>query len=113
MTDYTTRLEDEREELRARIASLRAEVGSIMESASSTTGDDEHDPEGSTIGFERAQAQALLEQAEDHLAAVEAALKRVADGTYGTCVECGGQIAPARLEARPEAARCITCASRR
>jgi RNA polymerase-binding transcription factor DksA len=113
MTDYATRLEDERDELRARIAALRGEMGSIMESASSSNGDDEHDPEGSTIGFERAQAQALLEQAEDHLAAVEAALKRVADGTYGTCVACGEQIAPARLEARPEAARCITCASRR
>jgi len=39
------------------------------------------------------------------------ALDRIADGTYGTCVGCGEAIAPGRLEARPEAALCIACAS--
>jgi RNA polymerase-binding transcription factor DksA len=41
---------------------------------------------------------------------VKRALARIADGTYGECVRCGGDIAPARLEARPEAALCIDCA---
>jgi DnaK suppressor protein len=113
MTDPTTRLEQEREEIAHRLASLRGDVDSIVDSVSSTTGDDEHDPEGVTIGFERAQAEALVEQAQAHLAEVNAALKRIAHGTYATCVRCGKPIAPERLEARPEAAQCITCASRR
>jgi RNA polymerase-binding transcription factor len=96
----------------ARIAALSGDVASIVDSASSTTGDDEHDPEGATIGFERAQAQALRAQAVAHLEAIEDALDRLAAGSYGVCVVCGRPIGAARLEARPEAARCIVCASR-
>jgi RNA polymerase-binding protein DksA len=44
------------------------------------------------------------------IASVKRALARIEDGTYGECVRCGGDIAPARLEARPEAALCIDCA---
>ena len=44
------------------------------------------------------------------IASVKRALGRIADGTYGECVRCGGEIAPQRLEARPEAALCIDCA---
>jgi DnaK suppressor protein len=45
----------------------------------------------------------------DALEAVEAALQRIAEGRYGRCIDCGLQIAPARLQATPEAARCIHC----
>lgn len=44
------------------------------------------------------------------IASVKRALARIADGIYGECVRCGEDIAPARLEARPEAALCIDCA---
>lgn len=44
------------------------------------------------------------------IASVKRALGRIADGSYGECVRCGEVIAPARLEARPEAALCIDCA---
>ena len=44
------------------------------------------------------------------IASVKRALGRIADGSYGECVRCGEEIAPARLEARPEAALCIDCA---
>ncbi|MCL6699133.1 TraR/DksA family transcriptional regulator [Sphingomonas sp. NSE70-1] len=44
------------------------------------------------------------------IASIKRALARIEDGTYGECVRCGGEIAPARLEARPEAALCIDCA---
>jgi RNA polymerase-binding transcription factor DksA len=44
------------------------------------------------------------------IASTRRALDRIEDGTYGECVRCGGDIAPARLEARPEAALCIDCA---
>jgi RNA polymerase-binding transcription factor DksA len=44
------------------------------------------------------------------IASVKRALARIEDGVYGECVRCGGEIAEARLEARPEAALCIDCA---
>lgn len=44
------------------------------------------------------------------IASVKRALARIEDGTYGECVRCGADIAPGRLEARPEAALCINCA---
>ena len=44
------------------------------------------------------------------IASIKRALGRIEDGTYGECVRCGGDISPARLEARPEAALCIDCA---
>lgn len=44
------------------------------------------------------------------IASVKRALARIEDGIYGECVRCGEDIAPARLEARPEAALCIDCA---
>ena len=52
---------------------------------------------------------AVLEAAADQRAQVQAALQRIEDGTYGTCIDCGGQISDARLQVRPEAARCIEC----
>ena len=77
-----------------------------------TNADDEHDPEGATIAFERAQLAALRRQAADHLAEVGAALGRLDGGTYGYCAGCGEPIAAARLEARPTARTCVTCAPR-
>lgn len=55
------------------------------------------------------EAQAALVARE--IASVNRALLRIENGTYGECVRCGDAIAPKRLEARPEAALCISCAS--
>jgi RNA polymerase-binding transcription factor len=85
----------------------------VLDSASSTTGDDEHDPEGATIGFERAQAQALLDAAVRRLAELDAARAREAAGSYGACAVCGKPIGAERLAARPGTDRCIDCARSR
>ena len=77
-----------------------------------TNADDEHDPEGATIAFERSQLGALVRQARLHLDEVDAALARLDAGTYGTCEACGDPIGEGRLEARPAARTCIRCASR-
>jgi DnaK suppressor protein len=61
--------------------------------------------------FEQQRDLALRERAEQHLALVEAALERLDEGSYGTCLRCGKPIAPERLEALPWAAHCITCQS--
>ena len=75
-----------------------------------TNADDEHDPEGATIAFERSQLGALVRQARAHLAEIDAAEDRLAAGSYGTCEGCGSAIGDARLEARPVARTCIRCA---
>ena len=82
----------------------------MVAASADSNADDEHDPEGATIAFERSQVSALIQQSEQHLAEVEAALGRVADGTYGTCLRCGRPIPAARLEARPVARTCVPCA---
>ena len=60
--------------------------------------------------FEQQRDLALRERSRGELEKVEAALKRLDDGTYGSCVSCGNQIAPERLEAIPWAPVCIDCA---
>lgn len=57
---------------------------------------------------ESLEGQAILVARE--IASVKRALGRIEDGTYGECVRCGEDIAPGRLEARPEASLCINCA---
>ena len=81
-----------------------------MAASRASNADDEHDPEGATIAFERQQVAALLAQARQRLADVDDALARAATGDYGTCESCGRPIAPERLAARPAARTCIDCA---
>ncbi len=95
----------------ARIAALQRNVAAIVEAASFTSTDDEHDPEGATIAYERSQAGALLAASVDHLADVDHALARIDEGDYGRCERCGRAIAQARLLARPAARTCIDCAA--
>ncbi len=95
----------------ARIAALTREFDGIVESAALGATDDEHDPEGATIAFERAQIASLLEQARDHLTDLDQAIRRIEAGTYGRCETCGQPIAAERLAARPTAHTCIRCAA--
>jgi len=57
----------------------------------------------------REAGAATLDTLARELEAVEAALKRIADGTYGICMDCEEPIAPRRLEVVPHAARCVRC----
>jgi DnaK suppressor protein len=57
----------------------------------------------------RARRMSLLDQLEDRLAEVKKALKRIDEGTYGICTNCGKTILPERLEALPYAELCIDC----
>jgi RNA polymerase-binding transcription factor DksA len=113
MADARQRVLDDLAENGARIAGLEAEHARIVEASESSNADDEHDPEGPTIAFERQQVATLLEQARRTRADLQHALVRLEDGSYGVCERCGGPIAPERLEARPNARTCIACASGR
>jgi DnaK suppressor protein len=59
--------------------------------------------------FEQERELAMRERANLHLQVVDAALARLDDGSYGTCVRCGRPIAGERLEVLPWAAHCIEC----
>lgn len=106
-------LDAEHVQTSARISALDRDFTSIVEANRHGATDDEHDPEGSTIAFERSQTTALLAAAQRHLGEVEAALARIDDGEYGRCEGCGEPIAVERLQARPAARTCISCASHR
>jgi DnaK suppressor protein len=109
--DAARALEDDRRLTLQRLAGLTEDHDGVVAASRDTNADDEHDPEGATIAFERSQVGALIKQAREHLAEIDAALERVSAGTYGRCERCDDPIAPGRLEARPTARRCIGCAS--
>ena len=111
-TDARSRLEDLRTQTLERLAALQSEHRAVVDASRDSNADDEHDPEGATIAFERAQVDALARDAEARLRSVDDALARLDDGTYGTCTRCGEPIAAGRLEARPTATTCVACAGR-
>jgi DnaK suppressor protein len=59
------------------------------------------------------RAEAILEAAKARRTLVIDALRRLEDGSYGLCVDCGGGVPEGRLEAKPEAARCVKCQAKR
>jgi RNA polymerase-binding transcription factor len=101
------RLGEERREVRARLADLTKDLDSIFAASADSNADDEHDPEGQTIAYERSQLSTLIQGAEAHLLAIEAATLRLRQGSYGICEVCGQPIPEARLEARPTARTCV------
>ncbi|TDP92003.1 TraR/DksA family transcriptional regulator [Labedaea rhizosphaerae] len=92
------------------IEALGGRWQAIVDASALAADDDEHDPEGATVAFERAQVGSTLVAAQAELAELDTAAARIADGTYWTCTACGGPIAQDRLEARPMARTCIACA---
>lgn len=106
------RLRGERDEVRARLASMTTDLESLFAASVDSNADDEHDPEGQTIAYERSQIEALIQGARDHLAGIEAGLLRLEQGSYGICEVCHQPIPAARLDARPTAQTCIQHATR-
>ena len=106
----TDPLGEERAAALAQIEALTREFDEVVAASKASNADDEHDPEGATIAFERQQVVALLDQARRRLADVEAAVRNVEAGTYGICETCGRPIGAERLAARPAARTCIDCA---
>ncbi len=111
--DPRVALQAAREQVLVRLAGLERDFASFVEAAVSANADDEHDPEGATIAFERQHVATLIADAQTQLEQIDAALARVDDGSYGICASCGRPIAAARLAARPTATTCIECAGGR
>ena len=100
-----------RDETAAEVATLERDLEALFEASRSSNADDEHDPEGSTIAFERAQLTAVLTAARRRVTDLTDALDRLATGGYGICESCGEPIPAERLAARPAARTCVACAS--
>ena len=96
----TARLEEMLAELDRSIATLKGESPERRGSDAGTGLCDADRVEASLEAMARQRAEVL------------AALERAAEGTYGRCVDCGGWVPEGRLEARPEAARCVACQSK-
>ena len=95
------------------VTALEAQLASLVAAAEDSNLDDEHDPEGHTIGFERAQLTTLLDAARARLAETDAALARRDAGGYGACERCGAPIGAERLAALPATRVCVSCAASR
>jgi DnaK suppressor protein len=103
------RLEEMRGELDKSIMVLQGEQPAEREGS-----DSPQDPaDAGTNLSENDRTQAVLTAAKAQLSAVTAALQRIEHGTYGTCADCGSPIPEGRLDARPEASRCVKCQARR
>lgn len=109
MTDSRQQLLTQLAAATAHIASLELDHARIVEASESSNADDEHDPEGATIAYERQLLLALLERSRRTRDDVEAALLRLDGSTYGRCQVCGQAIPAARLEVRPHARTCVGC----
>jgi len=101
-------LEEERRRVVDAIEYLHKEnPGSIEDETEDQTQDNLADTATATLDRE---IDCTLEENSEHvLEAIEAALKRIEDGTYGTCVNCGKPITEERLAAIPWATHCIDC----
>ena len=92
------------------LAQLRAQRGGKIGRAEAAAEAREHQSDDwAQADAERDLAFALEERESAELVAIDEALQRIADGSYGLCVDCGVSIATARLHANPTALRCVGC----
>jgi RNA polymerase-binding protein DksA len=104
---FRRELEIERERLRSTREGVDHEGSLSEESGDLASGMGDHLADTATETFMRELDSGLEENADHLLAAVDAALARIADGTYGICEVCGKPIDEERLEAVPYATLCI------
>jgi len=105
MKDYTAlgkKLETRRTELQDRLERLKKDV---TREHSSDWPDQAQERENDEV------LDKLGDGTQQELLDIDAALKRLKAGTYGTCIECGCEIPLARLQVKPEAATCVKCAA--
>lgn len=105
-------LDRARAEAANRVAEIEATVASLVRSRGDDT-DDEHDPDGAPLSWERALHAGIADTARAHLAEIDTAIARLRKGWDGSCEVCGKPITRERLAVRPSARHCVRCAPRR
>ena len=104
---------EERKRVEHALASLRDQhSGTLDDEVEETAASDNHMAETATATLGREIDYTLGENSGQVLADIDSALKRINDGSYGTCVSCGQEIPIPRLEAYPTASLCIDCKRR-
>ena len=102
------RLEEERTRLQGiRDGIQREQDEAVSETAGELSSFDQHPGDSGTETFEMEKNVSLLEQVDDELLEIEAAVQRLERGTYGTCLACGRPIGDERLEAMPATRFCV------
>ncbi|WP_186808287.1 TraR/DksA family transcriptional regulator, partial [Agrococcus baldri] len=99
-----------RREVVEQLAGLEQQLTELRTLREGLSDDDEHDPDGVSLSSEWSRLEGLKQSQRDALAAIDAAAARLERGDDGICEVCGRPIAPERLEARPDATTCISCA---
>jgi RNA polymerase-binding transcription factor len=106
-------LESERARVVAAIENLRNENPGTVEDETGEETWDQHLADAATAMHDRELDYGIADNEQQLLAGIDAALRRIEDGTYGICSSCGKSISPERLEALPWAPLCIDCAKAR
>ncbi len=97
--------------LKARLSELRRHVAKVDRELHKRLS---ADSEEQATELENQEVLEGIEESEvTEINQIEAALKRISEGTYGTCANCGKHIDPRRLKALPTAATCISCSAAR
>ena len=109
MNTAQKRLQQIREDLRRDLASDVALLARSLEDKGEDTSVSQHPADVASDLYAREELVAEEVALTWELEQVEEALREIANGSYGTCVECGGAISAERLAARPQATRCIAC----
>lgn len=109
---FRRRLLEDRTRVKEALDYLHEDNPGSMEDETQEIPSDNHPGDIATITHDREIGYTLEENEERVLAAIDAALKRIDEGTFGTCRTCGQPIAIERLEALPYTTQCIDCKRR-
>ena len=110
---FRDRLQEERQRVLEAIENLHHEnPGSMSDETAELSFADNHLGDVATVTFDREMASTLEENSSHVLEAIDAALVRVEEGSFGTCASCGREIGQERLEAIPWVPQCIECKRR-
>lgn len=106
--DLRGRLEEERVELHEQLTTIEEEAFAASQSElAGDVGLDDESADAGTATFEREKDLSIENNVRDLLAKIDRALKRIDDGSYGTCERCGKPIEKARIKALPYVDLCI------
>ena len=107
--DARRRLEAERRDLLVSIARTEAELATPVDDRGADTTASQHPADVASDLYAREVAILTDLTLREQVLDIEAALARIDNATYGICVDCGQHVDDARLEAHPQAARCVAC----
>ena len=114
--EVTVQAEVARARLEELLAELQSSAAVLQHSGGADTGElsgiDQHPADSGTNLADADREEATLEVLLAQQERVREALQRLDAGAYGRCVDCGRELPDERLEARPEAARCVDCQQR-